>query len=287
MNRKKFQPPQTKRPPWKEKLYEIIFEADTPLGKLFDVVLLILILISVVSICLESVFVDQSNSISEEAVRYVRYFFILEWILTSLFTIEYIARIVCARKPLRYMTSFFGIVDLLSILPTWLAALVARNSSFAVLRALRLLRVFRVLKLVWLLGEANELGQSVWNARGKIIVFLVVISISVTIAGAAMYELEPNNFGSIPESMYWAVVTMTTVGYGDVTPETPLGKFCASLLILFGYSLIIVPTGFVSAEMVHTRLMGQKEVTTRVCSECMSEGHDPDATYCKYCSHPL
>ncbi len=278
--------PDSSYPAWKRALYKIIFEADTPLGKLFDVCLLILIVLSVVIICIETI-----PSLSQ----YESSFRMAEWVVTILFTIEYIARISCVRKPSKYIFSFFGIVDLLSILPTYAAALLGgTGASFAVLRAIRLLRVFRVLKLVWLVTEANELGTSVWKARGKIIVFLMVVVVAVIIAGAVMYELEgPNGLAgldsptveSIPEGIYWAIVTMTTVGYGDYVPRSEIGKGFSALLILLGYSLIIVPTGFVSAEF----LKGEraKEVTTRVCDNCMTEGHDLDAKFCKYCSQEL
>jgi voltage-gated potassium channel len=267
-------------------MYKVIFEADTPAGKLFDVALLILIFFSVFIICLETV---------PGFHQYQRTFYVAEWVVTILFTIEYFCRILCVRRPSRYIFSFFGIIDLLSILPTYIASLAGgTGASFAVLRAIRLLRVFRVLKLVWLIAEANEMGRSVWAARGKIIVFLMVVVVAVTIAGAVMYELEgpgglsgadPPTVESIPMGIYWAIVTMTTVGYGDFVPQTGLGKAFSALLILLGYSLIIVPTGFVSAEFMKGK--AKRLVTTRLCDNCMTEGHDPDARYCKYCAHEL
>ncbi len=274
--------------PWQRRMYKVIFEADTPAGKLFDVILLLLIVISVLLICLETI-----QSLQEYRI----YFEISEWVVTILFTIEYVCRILCVRKPSRYIFSFFGIIDLLSILPTFMAAILGgTGASFAVLRAIRLLRVFRVLKLVWLITEANELGTSVWAARGKIIVFMMVVVVAVTIAGAVMYELEgPGGLvgynddnatvHSVPEGIYWAIVTMTTVGYGDYVPSSNIGKAFSALLILLGYSLIIVPTGFVSAEFLKERV--KTNVTTRVCDHCMTEGHDLDAKYCKYCSQEL
>lgn len=280
--------------PWQRRLYKIIFEADTPLGKLFDVMLLVLIVFSVVIICLETL--PTFRQIGPDGKMTGHQFFLTaEWIVTILFTIEYFCRIACVRKPSKYIFSFFGIIDLLSILPTYFAAILGgTGASFVVLRAIRLLRVFRVLKLVWLISEANELGTSVWAARGKIIVFLMVVLVAVTIAGAVMYELEgPDGLAgldqptvqSIPESIYWAIVTMTTVGYGDYVPNSDAGKGFSALLILLGYSLIIVPTGFVSAEFLKSRT--QKPITTRVCDNCMTEGHDHDAKYCKYCSQEL
>ncbi len=270
---------------WRRRLYRIIFEADTPAGKLFDVVLIVLILLSVVVICFESV-------IDKHEALYVRYrlpLLAIECAITFAFTIEYIARIVSVRRASRYVFSFFGVIDLLSILPTYIAFVAGGGNTLVVLRAIRLLRVFRVLKLVWLVGESNELSEAIWRARGKVLVFLIVVCISVTVSGAVMYELEKNQnaeqFSSIPESMYWAIVTMTTVGYGDLVPRTSAGKAFSALLILLGYSLIIVPTGFVSAEFVRTRQ--EKPVTTRVCGSCLTEGHDDDARYCKYCSQEL
>ncbi len=271
------------RAAWQRRLYEIIFEADTRAGRIFDIVLLALILLSVLDICLESLVSDRNP----RAEPYRAIFFFVEWAITLLFTIEYFARILSVRKPSRYIVSFFGIVDLLAILPTYVATFAGgTGASFTVIRAIRLLRVFRVMKLVWLLSEAQEMTRAIWKARGKVVVFLAVVLIAVTIFGATMYELEPNTFDSIPQAMYWAIVTMTTVGYGDIVPETASGKFLSSFLILLGYSLIIVPTGFVTAELFHSA-MAHKAVTTRTCDHCMSEGHDRDATYCKYCGEPF
>ena len=278
------QHPDDSYPTWRRRLYEIIFEADTRAGKLFDVVLLILIILSVVVICVESLFEDADQQV-EPGRTWLPILLAIEWALTVLFTIEYIARIVSVRRPRRYIFSFFGVIDLLSILPTYLGAFLGYGNSLAVFRAIRLLRVFRVLKLVWLLSEANELGSAVWESRGKIVVFFSVVVIAVTIAGAVMHELEPETFTSIPQAIYWSIVTMTTVGYGDLVPRTALGQAFSAILILLGYSLIIVPTGFVSAEFAKSAV--SRPVTTRVCGHCMTEGHDPDALYCKYCSTRL
>jgi voltage-gated potassium channel len=271
--------------PWREKLHEIIFEADTPAGKAFDIFLLISILVSVVTVSLETV--------EELGEQHPQVFMTAEWCLTILFTIEYGLRLLCVRRPLHYATSFFGIVDLLAILPTYLSLLVPGAQSFAVIRSLRFLRAFRVFKLARMLREAATLRKAFWDSRGKIVVFLTTVLIVVTIAGPAMYLIEyepqsPKNdrgehFTSIPQAMYWAIVTMTTVGYGDLVPQTALGKLLSSVLIMIGYSLIIVPMGFVSAELVALK----QSVSTRVCLHCRAEGHDTNARHCKHCGNKL
>ncbi len=258
---------------WRERWYEVIFEADTRAGKAFDVLLLIAIFVSVLVVILDSI--DASPRLAKA-----------EWFFTILFTVEYAARIACARRPMRYIFSFYGIVDLLAILPTYFTILHEDMRSTSVLRALRLLRVFRVLKLGQMLSEATALRRALWASRSKIAVFLAFLLIVVVIIGAAMYTIEgrASGFTSIPESMYWAVVTMTTVGYGDVAPQTPLGKMLAAVIMILGYTMIIVPTGIVSAELAQA---GSKTVTTQVCPECMAEGHDADATHCKFCGGRL
>lgn len=282
--------------PWRERWHEIIFEADTPAGKLFDVALLIAILVSVLVVVCESV-----HGIRE---AYPGLLIRAEWFFTILFTVEYVARIVCARRPLRYIFSFYGLVDLLAILPTYLIALPIldggpRTQRLAVIRGLRLLRAFRIFKLAHMLSEAKALRQAIWAARAKVTVFLSVVLISVVIVGSAMHLIEgridaagdpiENGFHSIPAGMYWAVVTMTTVGYGDVSPATPLGKALAACMMILGYCMIIVPTGIVSAELAHSGGIGagHASLTTQVCHECMAEGHDADATHCKYCGAKL
>jgi voltage-gated potassium channel len=297
---------------WRAKLHEVIFEADTPAGKLFDVVLLLAILLSVLAVGLETVV--SFNTLHREMLRNA------EWFFTILFTVEYLLRIVAVERPRKYVLSLLGIIDLLSILPTYLSFMVGGAQSFAVLRSLRLLRVFRVFKLAHFLTEAASLRRALWNARAKIVVFFSTVLIVVTIAGTVMYEIEgrernlrpapernseltesemnddesstekqpPNRkteFTSIPQSVYWAIVTMTTVGYGDVVPQTAPGKMVAAILILLGYSLIIVPTGFVSAELVGAKSV--HTVSTQVCAHCMAEGHDRDALYCKQCGERL
>ena len=266
--------------PWREKLRVIIFEADTPAGKAFDVGLLVAILLSVLAVMLDSVttFRSQHGQLLTSA----------EWIFTLLFTVEYALRLVCSPRPLHYARSFFGVVDLLAILPTYLSLLFPGAESMIVIRGLRLLRVFRVFKLGQFLGEASLLRNALASSRHKITVFLGTISILVTILGAAMYliEGEANGFTSIPVAIYWAIVTMTTVGYGDMAPITVSGKVLASIVMIMGYSIIAIPTGIVTAEIVETAAASRR-ITTRSCPNCLSEGHDRDATYCKDCGAPL
>ena len=272
---------------WREHWYEIIFEADTPAGKMFDVILLIAILLSVLVVMCESV----------ESIRtdYEHLLVGAEWFFTILFTLEYFARMVCAHRPMKYFFSFYGVVDLLAIMPTYLMALPVFSAAngaqrLSVIRALRLLRAFRIFKLAHMLSEAAALRHDMWSARAKVFVFLSVVLIAIVIVGSAMHLIEggtngeKTGFDSVPESMYWAIVTMTTVGYGDITPTTVTGKLLAACMMLLGYCLIIVPTSIVSAELVHA---GAKKVTTQVCPECMAEGHDADAKFCKFCGGKL
>ncbi len=265
---------------WREQWYEIIFEADTRAGKAFDVLLLVAILLSVLVVMLESV-PDISDEFGPLLVR-------AEWFFTVLFTLEYIARIVCSHRPMRYVVSFYGIIDLLAILPTYILVLsgAAGAQRLTILRSLRLLRAFRIFKLAHMLSEASALRGAIWASRAKIAVFLAFVAIVVVIVGSAMHLIEgpERGFTSIPQSMYWAVVTMTTVGYGDMSPQTPLGKTLAVVIMIMGYSMIIVPTGIVSAELAH---VGAKPLTTQVCPECLAEGHDVDAVHCKYCGGHL
>ncbi len=269
---------------WRERWYEIIFEADTRAGKTFDVLLLIAIFLSVLTVILDSV-----KSIN---LRYGDALSAAEVFFTALFTIEYIARIACAPRRWRYIFSFYGIVDLVAILPTYFIVVFgpgpSRAQQLTVIRALRLLRIFRVLKLGHMLSEASALRTAIWASRSKIAVFLAFVVIMVVIIGATMHVIEEGNpgFASIPQSMYWAVVTMTTVGYGDVAPQTALGKMLAAAIMILGYSMIIVPTGIVTAELTHTGGPA-KPVSTQVCPGCMAEGHDADATHCKFCGHNL
>ena len=264
-------------PAWRRNLHTVIFEADTPLGKLFDVGLLLTILLSIVAVCLESV-----DSIRDDHGATLRR---LEWLVTIAFTIEYILRLLCVGKPWKYATSFYGIVDLLSILPTYLTVLGLGSQSLIIIRALRLLRIFRVFKLAQFLGEANVLQSALKASLRKIIVFLGAVLTLILILGTIMYLIEgqENGFDSIPQSVYWAIVTMTTVGYGDVTPQTVPGKFLASIMMILGYAIIAVPTGIVSVELGFAK----RTVSTQACPDCSADGHDHDAVHCKFCGAVL
>jgi len=261
--------------PWREQLRVVIFEADTPAGKAFDVALLVAILASVAAVMLDSV----------ESIRaaYGPPLVAAEWCFTVLFSIEYALRLACVPVPWRYARSFFGVVDLLAVLPTYLSVLLPGAQSLLVIRGLRLLRIFRVFKLARFLGEASVLRNALADSRHKIAIFLGTIAILVTILGTAMYLIEgrANGFTSIPTSVYWAVVTMTTVGYGDIAPQTAAGKALATLVMVLGYSILAVPTGIVTAEIVEKATASR--VTTRSCPQCVAEGHDADARYCKIC----
>jgi len=259
-------------------MLEIIFEADTPAGKAFDVVLLWLIVASVVAVMLESV-----ASVRSEYGSWLRW---AEWGFTLLFTAEYVARLACVHSPLRYARSFFGLVDLAAILPTYLSLVLPGAQTLLVIRVLRLLRVFRVLKLARFLSEANVLVTALRSSRHKVTVFVGTVLCLVLIMGSAMYLIEgpDNGFTSIPRGMYWAIVTMTTVGYGDIAPSSVAGQVLAAAAMILGYAIIAVPTGIVSAELVQS---ARRPVTTRVCSECLSEGHETTAAYCKDCGAAL
>lgn len=266
---------------FKDKMHEIIFEAETHTGKLFDVVLLIAIISSVLVVILESV--------SGYRTTYWSIFYILEWIFTFFFSLEYLMRLYVVRKPIKYATSFFGIVDLLSILPTYLSLIFIGAQSLLVIRILRLMRVFRILKLTQFLKEGNQLKYALIASRVKIFVFIFFILLMVTIIGAVMYLVEggrpDTTFTSIPKGIYWAIVTLTTVGYGDITPITTLGQFLSAIVMIMGYAVIAVPTGIVSVELFKSN--PTVKVTTTSCRHCGKEGHDMDAKYCKYCSELL
>ncbi len=264
--------------PWRAKLHEIIFEAETGAGKAFDVALLVAISLSTLTVMLETV--------GELAREYAAVFYALEWGFTLLFTLEYALRLFAVGRPLRYVFSFFGVVDLLSILPTYLSFFLAGSQSLLVIRSFRLLRAFRIFKLGRYLVEANVLLLAIRRAGPKIVVFLGTVLTVVVIMGTLMYLIEGDEggFTSIPRGMYWAIVTMTTVGYGDVAPQTVLGQALASVLMVIGYSVLAVPTGIVSVEMVHAY---RKPVTNIACRECGDEGHVDDARFCKYCGSEL
>ena len=265
-------------PPWRHRIHEIIFEADTPAGKAFDLALHVLIIGSVVAVMLESV----------PAIRatHGRELYLAEWAFTIVFTIEYIVRLASVRRPMTYARSMFGIVDLLAILPTYLSLLIPGAQSLLVIRALRLLRVFRILKLGRYVDESQVLVSALIASRQKIIVFLTAVVTLVLLVGAAMYLIEgaDSGFTSIPQSTYWAIVTMTTVGYGDIAPQTVPGKMLASVVMVLGYGIIAVPTGIVTAELTRPR---PARSNTQVCPHCMAEGHANDATYCRKCSERL
>jgi len=263
---------------WRLKIHEIIFEADTRMGKLFDIILIISIVLSIII-----VMIDIISAINKQ---YGDTLFILEWIFTILFTIEYFLRLFTVGRPLKYALSFFGIVDLLAILPTYFSLLLPGSQYFLVIRIFRLLRVFRVLKLVQYVGEARLLVQAMKASKRKIIVFIFTVLTIVVIFGSLMYVIEgsANGFTSIPRSIYWAIVTLTTVGYGDVSPATPIGQALAAIIMILGYGIIAVPTGIVTAEMT---MAAGKPVSTQACTECSAEGHDSDASHCKYCGAKL
>jgi len=268
--------------PWRNRLHEVIFEADTKLGKLFDVTLLILIIISIILVMLES--------ISEVNAIYGEWFEIAEWIITIYFTIEYVLRLICVYKPSKYAFSFFGIIDLLSILPSYIELIfgLAGSQYFAAVRAMRLVRVFRIFKLAKFLDESQVLVSALKASQAKITVFLTFILMMAIVIGSVMYFVEGgqgSGFTSIPRSIYWAIVTLTTVGYGDIAPTTAVGQFLAAVVMIMGYGVLAVPTGIVSAELVSTD--PSKTLSTQACKSCLSEGHDIDAQFCKFCGEEL
>lgn len=268
----------------RSRLHEIIFEADTPAGKAFDVVLLVAIAGSVLAVMLESV----GDIRDRHGIALIR----IEWVFTILFTVEYGLRLATVRRPLRYALSFYGIIDLLSIIPTYLTLLPvgAETRSLLLIRSLRLLRVFRVLKLARYVGEASDLKAAMAASQAKIFVFLWTVMLVVILAGTAMYLVEgpEHGFTSIPTSVYWAIVTMTTVGYGDIAPQTVLGQMLASVLMITGYGIIAVPTGIVSAEMAAVkRTRDAESVDTRSCRSCSTEVLAMDARFCRRCGEPL
>jgi voltage-gated potassium channel len=273
---------QGKKETWQEKLHEVIYESNTPAGKLFDILLLVAILASIAIVIMDSV--------AELHEVYGDLFYGLEWGFTVLFTIEYILRLLCLKKPVQYVTSSLGIIDLLAIIPTYLSIFFTGAQSLLVLRALRLLRVFRIFKLTHFLSEMAFLGSAVRGSLKKIFIFMLIVLTLVIILGSVMYLAEggfngESGFRSIPESIYWCIVTITTVGYGDITPVTSLGKFIASLIMIIGYGIIAVPTGIVTTEMVMKAR--EKGHHPDVCPSCGREGHDADAVFCKWCGEKL
>jgi voltage-gated potassium channel len=261
-------------------LFIVIFGTTTKAGKLFDVTLLVLILVSVAAVMLETVdFIDQNY---HATLR------VIEWIVTVFFTLEYAARIWVVKKPRIYIFSFFGLVDLLSILPTYLSIILVGSQSFAILRALRLLRVFRILKLVRFVSEAQLLGRALMSSRHKITVFFLALLILVFILGSVMYLVEgsESGFSSIPLSIYWAIVTLTTVGFGDITPQTILGQFIASFIMLLGYAIIAIPTGIVGAE-IYKEVEVIKKKEHIICTGCGYEDNPIGARFCNNCGKKI
>lgn len=277
---------------WKRKLHQIIYEADTPAGKLFDVILLIAIIASIILVMLESV--------NEIDAKYHNVLNISEWIITILFSIEYIARIITVNKPLKYITSFYGIVDFLSTIPKYLSFIFVGTHALVALRALRLLRVFRILKLARYLGASNHLMSAIKASRAKIAVFLFAVVIVAVIMGTVMYlvEGEENGFTNIPKSVYWCIVTLTTVGFGDIAPQTPFGQFLAAIIMVLGYGIIAVPTGIVSAEYTSLSKDDNKstpgnpqrpeiQLNSQSCNNCLAEKHKDNAEFCYRCGYSL
>lgn len=264
---------------WREKLHTTIYETNTFAGKTFDVALLVFIVGSILVVMLDSI--ESYN------VKFGNLFFVLEWIFTILFTIEYILRLISIKQPLRYAFSFLGIIDLLAIIPSFLSFFLVGAQSLLVLRALRLLRIFRIFKLTHFLTEMEFLKTAIASSLKKISIFMLVVLSLVIIMGSVMYLVEngENGFNSIPDSIYWAIVTITTVGYGDISPVTPLGKFIASIMMFIGYGIIAVPTGIITTEV--TIAVRKKDHGHQACPNCGRQGHDIDAKFCKYCSSEL
>ncbi|MDD2925464.1 ion transporter [Rhodoferax sp.] len=263
---------------WRLRLYTVIFEADTRAGRWFDQALIAVILASVAVVVADSV----------QSINHDFHFelMLLEWFFTLVFTVEYLARLACVRHPWRYALSFYGVIDLLALLPTYLALLVPEVGVLIDVRVLRLLRVFRVFKLTAYVSEYQAIGQALRASRRKILVFLAAVLMIVLVIGTLMYVVEgpTHGFTSIPTSVYWAITTMTTVGFGDITPKTDLGRLIASAMMLLGWGTLAVPTGIVTAEMTHIRRI---PTTTRTCQECLTEGHPPDANFCRHCGARL
>lgn len=266
---------------WRERLHEIIFEADTPAGKAFDVVLIFSILLSVLAVFLES--------IASFRAEHGEVLLGIEWFFTILFTVEYLLRLIAVDRPREYARSFFGLIDLLAILPTYLSLIFYGAQSLLVIRIFRILRVFRIFKLAEYVGEARVLAHGLRNSGPKITVFLMTIFASVVTMGAIMYLVEgpENGFTSIPLGVYWAIVTMTTVGYGDIIPQTPLGQGLSSVLMILGYGVIAVPAGIVTVELARSTNTPLDGISTECCPSCSFKGHDFDAVHCKKCGEKL
>ncbi|MBT8204470.1 MAG: ion transporter [Eudoraea sp.] len=271
----------TTKKDWKFTLHEVIYGTHTPAGKFFDIVLLVVILYSVIIVMLESVpWFDE---------QYHGFLDISEWVVTILFTIEYVLRIICIKRPSKYIFSFFGVIDFLSTIPKYLSYLVVGSQYFAALRALRLLRVFRILKLVRFVGESNNLVRALKASRTKIFIFVFFVLIISVLLGTIMYLVEgpENGFNSIPHSVYWTIVTITTVGYGDISPQTALGQFIATFVMIIGYAIIAVPTGIVTVEFSKQKRHNTPEDGEVLCVTCGADGHEPTAHHCYHCGTPL
>ena len=268
------------KPSWKHRLHEIIYEADTKQGKLFDIILLVAIIASILLVMLES--------IESFDAKHHTLLNICEWFITILFSIEYILRVISIKKPFKYIFSFYGIIDFLSTIPKYLSFVIVGSHHFAALRALRLLRVFRILKLARYIGASNKLLIALKASKAKISVFLFFVVILCIILGTIMYMVEgaENGFTSIPRSVYWAIVTLTTVGFGDIAPQTPFGQLIASIIMILGYGIIAIPTGIVSSEM--TKSINNKiDTNTQACPNCGKESHKDGAEFCYNCGSKL
>ena len=278
----------TSKKSWRTKLHVIIYGTNTPAGKLFDLILLIVIIASILLVMLESV--------KEIDAKYHKILDIAEWVITILFTLEYFARILTVKKPLKYITSFYGIIDLLSTIPKYLSLVLVGTQSLVALRALRLLRIFRILKIARFVGASNNLAKAMRASRPKIAVFLFFVMIVCVVLGTIMYLIEgdESGFTSIPRAVYWCIVTLTTVGFGDIAPITPLGQLIASLIMILGYGIIAVPTGIVSAEYTSSQNKEDEEnkqepvfFSHKTCVNCLAESHKPKAEFCYKCGHHL
>ncbi len=266
---------------WKFKLHEIIYGTHTPAGKLFDIALLVVILYSVIIVMLES--------IPRFDEKYHDFLDISEWVVTILFSAEYILRIICIKRPSKYIFSFFGIIDFLSTIPKYLSYFVVGSQYMAAFRALRLLRVFRILKLVRFVGESNNLLRALSASRAKISIFVFFVLIVSVLLGTIMYLIEgpEHGFNSIPHSVYWTIVTLTTVGYGDISPETGLGQLIATLIMIIGYGIIAVPTGIVTVEYAKQKGLNEGPRAPLECENCEAQGHEPYAKHCYNCGSKL
>ncbi len=262
----------------RERLFDVIFGTDSPAGRRFDLYLIIAIVLSVLTVMLDSV--------EPFSTQYHTVFFVAEWLFTLLFTIEYLVRLYCSPNPWRYARSFYGIVDLLAILPTYLAIFLPQTTYLMTIRLLRVLRIFRILKLSKYLGEANMLIRALKESRRKVFLFLATVLVITTVFGSLMYIVEgpENGFSSIPKSVYWAIVTTTTVGYGDITPNTVIGQVIAAMVMITGYAIIAVPTGIFTAELFQEF---RREYSLRSCPNCEKAGHERSAAYCKWCGTEL